>query len=63
MACELFCGMPADRAAAITDECLKNLPPDGAEPAYQVWRAKISGCFSLAGRLADRTMAVDAIGT
>ena len=58
-ACEVFCRMSADEAAAVTDDCLENLPADGAEPAYQVWRAKISGCFSLAGRAADRTMAVD----
>jgi hypothetical protein len=63
MASEIFCHMPADEAAAVTDECLENLPMGGAEPAYQVWRAKISGRFSLAGRPADRTMAVDPVGS
>ena len=41
MACELFCGMSANEAAAITDDCLKDLPARGPEPAYQVWRARI----------------------
>jgi hypothetical protein len=57
MACDVFCRMSADEAAAVTDDCLSNLPPDGPEPAYQVWRARISANFSLAGRAADRTMA------
>jgi hypothetical protein len=57
-ACDVFCRMSPDEAAAVTDDCLANLPPDGAEPAYQLWRAKISACFSLAERAADSTMAV-----
>jgi hypothetical protein len=57
MACDVFCSMSAEAAAAVTDDCLVNLPPDGAEPAYQRWRAKISANFSLAGRARDRTMA------
>ncbi|MCI0332589.1 MAG: DUF1702 family protein [Planctomycetes bacterium] len=56
LACHVFCRMTADEAAAVTDECLENLSADGAEPAYQVWRTKISERFSLAGRSADRTM-------
>jgi hypothetical protein len=56
MACDVFCQISADEAAAVTDECLANLPWDGAEPAYQVWRAKISANFSLADRAADRTI-------
>jgi hypothetical protein len=46
MACEIFCGVSADEAAAVTDDCLKDLPPDGAEPAYQVWRARICEHFA-----------------
>jgi hypothetical protein len=56
IACEVFCRMSADEAAAVTDNCLQNLPCDSPEPAYQVWRARISEGFSLAGRPADRTM-------
>jgi hypothetical protein len=58
LACDVFCRMSADEAAAVTDDCLANLPPAGAEPAYQRWRAKISACFSLAERADDTTMAV-----
>jgi hypothetical protein len=57
MACDVFCRMPADEAAAVTDDCLADLPPDGAEPAYQVWRSRISASFSLAGRGEKTTMA------
>ncbi len=56
LACNVFCGISADEAAAVTDECLRNVPADGIAPAYQVWRARISERFSLAGRAADRTM-------
>jgi hypothetical protein len=57
LACEVFCQMRADDAAAVTDECLQSLPNDGAEPAYQAWRAKISASFSLAKPAPHPTMA------
>jgi hypothetical protein len=57
MACKVFCGVSADEAAAVTDDCLNNLPPDGSEPAYQAWRSRISASFSLAGRAEKTTMA------
>jgi hypothetical protein len=57
MACDVFCGTSAEEAAAVTDRCLKGLSVDGAEPAYQAWRARISASFSLAGRAKDTTMA------
>ena len=41
LACDVFCGMPAEDAAAITDDCLRELPADGTESAYQVWRTRI----------------------
>jgi hypothetical protein len=59
IACEIFCQTSADVAAAVTDDCLESLPADGQTPAYQLWRAKISECFSLAGRPVVRTMAVE----
>jgi hypothetical protein len=46
LACDVYCRMTADRAAAVTDECLLDLPPDGAEPAYEVWRRKIREQFA-----------------
>jgi enediyne biosynthesis protein E3 len=57
VACDVFCGTSAEEAAAVTDRCLKTLPPDGVEPAYQAWRARISASFSLAGRANHTTMA------
>jgi hypothetical protein len=59
LACDVFCRTTADEAAKVTDDCLENLPDDAAEPAYQVWRGRISECFSLAGRAVYRTMAVE----
>jgi len=41
IACEILCGTSAQTAAAITDECLVDLPPDDAEPAYEHWRQRI----------------------
>jgi hypothetical protein len=49
MACGVLCGVPADQAARIVDECRENLPPDAAEPAYEHWRRRIQERF--AGRL------------
>ncbi|MER7007252.1 DUF1702 family protein [Dactylosporangium sp. NPDC000555] len=44
LAAEVFCGMPAAAAAKVTDEALPGLR-DGAEPAYAVWRRRISDAF------------------
>ena len=41
LACEILCGLSADEAARVTDEALDDLPPDGAIPAYEVWRRRI----------------------
>lgn len=41
LACRVVCGLDAARAAAVTDETLEGLPPDGAEPAFEVWRRRI----------------------
>lgn len=60
-ACHVFCRMSAQQAAAITDECLRDLPTDNIEPPYQVWRTRISRVFSLAERPPDRTMALDSV--
>lgn len=45
-ACEVLCGVSAETAAAITDEALQNLPADGPEPAYEIWRRRIEAKFS-----------------
>jgi enediyne biosynthesis protein E3 len=41
LACRLFCRMSAAEAAALTDEALAGLPPDGEIPAFEVWRRRI----------------------
>jgi hypothetical protein len=41
IACELICGMPAARAAAVTDTALYSLPADSGAPPYEVWRRLI----------------------
>jgi hypothetical protein len=46
LACEVFCGLPARDAAAVMDRARENLPGDGAEPAYEVWRQRAHALFS-----------------
>ncbi len=41
LACQVLCGVPADSAAAITDDCRADLPSDGPIPAYEQWRLRI----------------------
>jgi hypothetical protein len=48
LACDVLCGCSADEAAAITDVCLRDLPEDGPEPAYELWRSRIRQCFETA---------------
>ena len=45
-ACESFCNLSTEAAAAVTDFALEGLPLDGAEPAYEIWRARIQKVFS-----------------
>ena len=46
LACRVFCGVSAEAAGAVTDEALRYLPGDGAEPAYETWRSRIRSVFS-----------------
>src|SRR5262249_6428957 len=41
MACQVLCRLSAVDAARITDEAFLDLPADGDEPAYEVWRRRI----------------------
>jgi hypothetical protein len=41
MACQILCNLSADEAALITEEALLDLPSQGNEPAYEVWRNRI----------------------
>ncbi len=45
IACEVLCGLTSKGAAELADTALQNLPPDGAEPAYEVWRQRIRARF------------------
>jgi hypothetical protein len=51
LACQVICGRSADEAAAVTDEALRDLPPDFTsdrpdEPAFEVWRRRIQDHLS-----------------
>jgi hypothetical protein len=52
LACRVLCRASAERAAAITDSALENLPPDGVEPAYEAWRQRIQEQFSMSFQVA-----------
>lgn len=41
MACEILCGLSSVEAARIAETALQNLPTNGSEPAYEVWRQRI----------------------
>lgn len=41
LACGILCGMNAHEAASWTDTDLADLPPDGTEPAYEIWRTRV----------------------
>jgi hypothetical protein len=41
LACKVLCGLSATEAASLTDAALLDLPPDGPEPAFEVWRQRV----------------------
>lgn len=41
LACQVLCGLTASAAAAVTDAAGDDLPADGDEPAFEVWRRRI----------------------
>lgn len=45
LACEILCGLSSERAASIADIAKQNLPLNGAEPAYDIWRQRIEAWF------------------
>lgn len=45
LACGVLCGLSASEAAQVSDEALENLPADGAQPAYEIWRQRIQQRF------------------
>jgi hypothetical protein len=46
LACQVYGGVSSTEAAQIIDETSANLPPDGAEPAYEVWRQRAQTRFA-----------------
>ncbi len=39
-ACQIFCNSEVKTAAQVTDDALIDLPYDGPEPAYEIWRQR-----------------------
>lgn len=46
MAAHVFCGLPADKAARLTDAALENLPDDPCQPAFESWRQRLQTHFA-----------------
>ena len=46
LACRLLAGRSASEAAALTTLARRDLPPDGAVPAYEVWRARLRAALA-----------------
>lgn len=45
-ACQILCGQAVNSCAAVTEEALADLPTDGEEPAYEIWRQRIRATFA-----------------
>ena len=45
LACEVLCGLSSEMVAHIADLARENLPTDGAEPAYEIWRQRLAAQF------------------
>lgn len=46
----ILCGTTAEAAARVTDKALADLPPDGAEPAYEIWRRRVQARLAASAR-------------
>lgn len=44
-ACEVLCGLSSKELAKVADAALQDLPGDGREPAYEIWRQRIREQF------------------
>lgn len=47
LACEVLCGLSSEMVAHIADLARKDLPPDGIEPAYEIWRQRLAEQFAM----------------
>jgi hypothetical protein len=45
LATRALCGLDAIEAARLTDSALENLPENGPQPAYEIWRQRIQSCI------------------
>jgi Protein of unknown function (DUF1702) len=46
LACDVLCGLSSEMVAHITDIARKDLPADGLEPAYEIWRQRLAAQFA-----------------
>ena len=46
LACRVLCDLTAEEAAEVADAAVRQLPPDGEVPAYEVWRRRIADEFT-----------------
>lgn len=46
LACEVLCGLSSELVAQIAGIARQNLPQDGAEPAYEIWRQRLADQFA-----------------
>lgn len=46
LACETLCGLSSEMVAQIANLARKDLPADGAEPAYEIWRQRLAVQFA-----------------
>jgi enediyne biosynthesis protein E3 len=46
LACEVLCGLTSAEVAQIGNAERKSLPPDGVEPAYEIWRQSLARRFT-----------------
>lgn len=46
LACEVLCGLSSEMVAQIASLARNNLPTDGAEPAYEIWRQRLADQFA-----------------
>lgn len=53
-ACEVLWGLPSETVSQMTDAARENLPIDGDEPAYEVWRQRLVA-QSIAHTASDRS--------
>ena len=45
LAAGILCDTTAEDAARVTDAALENLPADGEQPAYEIWRRRVQNHF------------------